>query len=72
MPLRVAPISGGSGPEACRDFETANKTHGDAWNILLIDREGADNGRLSDALCEVQGWAKSLSESIFWMIEMME
>jgi len=65
-------ISGRSGSEACHDFGTALKTHKSAWNILLKDSEGPDDGRLSASLCEEQSWDKSHSDSIFWMVQMME
>jgi hypothetical protein len=65
-------ISGKSGPEACQDFETALKTHKNAWNILLKDSEGPDHGTLSASLCDEQAWDKSHSDSIFWMVQMME
>jgi hypothetical protein len=56
----------------CRDFNIATTQHPAAWNILLKDREGPDNGDLSIGLCAEQGWDKSLADSIFWMVEMME
>jgi len=65
---KVNLISGRSGSEACRDFATALKTHKNAWNILLKDSEGPDHGNL----CEEQAWDKSHSDSIFWMVQMME
>jgi len=49
------------------DFRDALKTHGDAWNVLLLDREDQQ---------EFQLRKKSLegcdSESIFWMVQIME
>ena len=65
-------ISGKSGSEACQDFATALKTHKNAWNILLKDSEAPDHGKLSSSLCEEQAWDKSHSDSIFWMVQMME
>ena len=65
-------ISGGSGPNACKDFAIAGRTHPDSWNILLIDSEGPDTGSLSQTLCREQGWDASIEKSIFWMVQMME
>jgi hypothetical protein len=46
--------------------------HPAAWNILLIDSEGPlHQGRASE-LCKTHGWKKSVSRSVFWMVEMME
>jgi hypothetical protein len=55
-----------------RDFQTAIKTHPDAWNILLKDSEGPTAGDLSSSLCEQNQWSQSHAKSIFWMVEMME
>ena len=56
----------------CQDFQIAIETHRDAWNILLKDSEEPDSGSLSISLCQQNGWDASQSESIFWMVEMME
>ncbi len=65
-------IASRSGPEACRGFHTALKTHPKAWNILVIDSDGPDRGNLSASLCEKQHWRRSYAHSIFWMVQMME
>jgi hypothetical protein len=65
-------IQGGSGPSACRDFGIALRTNPHAWNVLLVDSEGPDTGTLGKKLCEAQGWPETHSDSIFWMVEMME
>lgn len=43
-----------------RDFAIAMKTRPAAWNILLRDSEGPHNS------------SRTTSDSIFWMVEMME
>jgi hypothetical protein len=55
-----------------RDFGIAIKTNTTSWNILLLDSEGPDDGRLSASLCAKMGWDPSQIDSIFWMVEMME
>jgi hypothetical protein len=65
-------IASKSGEEACRDFETALKTHPSAWNILLKDSEGPFSAQLAPNLCNRRNWKKSSANSIFWMVEMME
>lgn len=65
-------VSGGSREQACRDFGIAIKKHVNAWNILLIDSEGPDTGKLSEILCQRHGWDKPQANSVFWMVQMME
>jgi hypothetical protein len=65
-------IPAGSGPTACRDFGIALRTHADAWNILLIDSEGPLAPSRATDLCRARGWDRSVSASVFWMVEMME
>ena len=55
---KVRPIATGGTPE--RDFDIALRKHPEAWNILLRDSEGPWNQDLRT------------SDSIFWMVEMME
>jgi len=69
---RLEVIAAGSGDAACRDFDDALESHPTAWNILLIDREGPPVPNMSAVLCRQQGWNTSHSDSIFWMVEMME
>jgi Domain of unknown function (DUF4276) len=61
-----------SGGTAKRDFGIAIRSHANAWNILLIDSEGPDNGELTASLIAEQRWSKEHKDSIFWMVEMME
>jgi hypothetical protein len=55
-----------------RDFAIAIKANTTSWNVLLLDSEGPDNGRLSRSLCARMSWVPSQIDSIFWMVEMME
>ena len=57
-------VSADGGPEACRDFGIALKSHAEAWNILLRDSEGPHTGNFSAQLCQEQGWDKSHADSI--------
>jgi hypothetical protein len=65
-------ITSGSGDAACRDFDSALKSHPRAWNILLIDREGPRVPNMSLSLCHEYKWNAAHANSIFWMVEMME
>ena len=65
-------IASGSGATAVRDFGIALRYHRDAWNVLLIDSEGPASGAHWQALCASNPWIRSHSDSIFWMVEMME
>lgn len=68
--LRFRLISArGTSPQ---DFATAHKANPNAWNILLKDSEEPDTGDLSASLCDDNVWDRSLADSIFWMVEMME
>jgi len=49
-------------------FETARKAHPSAWNVLLLDSDKPDDGRL----CEDRGLDKAVRDSVFWMVEIME
>jgi hypothetical protein len=66
--VRLIPTNG----TPSRDFGIAIKTNTTSWNILLLDSEGPDNGGLSASLCAEKGWGPSQTDSIFWMVEMME
>lgn len=55
-----------------RDFGIGLRTHPQAFNVLLLDSETADDGHLTATLIAKQGWDDNQSESIFWMIHMME
>jgi len=54
------------------DFKDAVKTHRAAWNILLKDSEGPDDGHLFSRLRGEEGLAASLEDSVFWMVQLME
>jgi hypothetical protein len=50
-----------------QDFRDALKTHRDAWNVLLLDSENAQEFRLRRTLlggCD--------PDSVFWMVQIME
>jgi Domain of unknown function (DUF4276) len=53
------------------DYMAALKTHPHARNILLLDSEGPAGDSLS-ALCQKRGIPVSNSESVFWMVQLME
>jgi hypothetical protein len=67
---RVEVIATGGKP--VRDFRIALKSHPDAWNILILDSEKPDDGKLSATLISDEGWNASMTNSIFWMVQMME
>jgi len=46
----------------------AIRTHHQAWNILILDAEGPDDGRLFDKL-SISGASR---ESVFFMVQIME
>jgi Domain of unknown function (DUF4276) len=52
------------------DYHDAVKTHPRAWNVLLLDSEGAITESPAD-LCAKKGLA-GLSDRVFWMVQMME
>lgn len=70
MRCGIRSIATGGEPE--RDFRTAMRKHPSAWNILLRDSEVPYRSDLSRSLCEKQGWDPSHTDSIFWMVQMME
>jgi len=57
---------------AIQDYQTALRKHPDACNILLIDSERADDGKLFESICEPRGVSINLKERVFWMIQCME
>jgi len=57
-----------SGGEPVQDFKDALAKHPTAWNILLKDSDGPDDGRLFSAL----HLERSLEDSVFWMVQVME
>jgi hypothetical protein len=51
-----------------QDFKHALEKHPAAWNILLKDSDGPDDGHLFSAL----SLSRSLEDSVFWMVQVME
>jgi len=54
------------------DFSVAINTHPDAINVLLLDSESRDDGRLTERILREQGWPREVESCVFWMVEMME
>jgi hypothetical protein len=62
---------------AVRDFMKALRTHASALNVLLIDSEGPDDGRLFELLQGRGDWQPPSgtivgSDQVFWMVQLME
>ncbi len=55
-----------------QDYKIALDKHRDAWNILLLDSDGPDAGRLSTEFCRTHSLDIELASSVFWMVEVME
>jgi hypothetical protein len=53
------------GGTAIQDYLIALKKHQEAWNILLKDSEGSDNGHLKAP-------PGTDRKSVFWMVQLME
>ncbi len=70
--LRLRPILCGGRDQTIEDFLIALRKHQDAWNILLIDSDGPDNGRLFEHLVREHAIIASLQNSVFWMVQVME
>jgi hypothetical protein len=63
-------IAGDGNP--LRAFRLALDAHPGALNILLIDSEGPDDGKLFETICQPKGiddWSKN---HVFWMVQCME
>ncbi len=63
--------------QAVADFCHALQSHPEAWNILLVDSEGPDDGQLLRRLQQRHDWkppagCHNLGRSVFWMVEVME
>ena len=65
---RVRFIAGTGRDDTIHDFRDAMKTHPSSWNVLLIDSEGPDDGRLFARL----HLPVAQEESVFWMVQLME
>jgi hypothetical protein len=61
-------VHGGARSVAIGDFELAIQTHPASWNILLIDSEGPDDGKLFARL----RLHAAQEDSVFWMVQLME
>lgn len=61
-----------TGATPTQDFELALRTHPTAWNILLLDSEGPDDGSLFSRLRQHENLEPSLEDSVFWMVQLME
>jgi hypothetical protein len=72
------PIAAGGRDSVVKDYMDALRTHPEAWNILILDSDASDNGRLFDTLSSHSDWhppgriARPLRESVFWMVQIME
>lgn len=53
-------------------LKAARKTHPSACNVLLLDSDRPDDGRLCDHLCQESGLEATVCDSVFWMVEIME
>ena len=65
---RVFFIAGGGRNQAIQDYKDAMRTHPEAWNILILDAEGPDDGRLFGRL-SIRAASR---ESVFFMVQIME
>jgi len=63
---RMSLIAGGATP--VEDFKHALEKRPAAWNFLLKDSDGPDNGHLFSTL----SLDRSLEDSVFWMVQIME
>jgi hypothetical protein len=70
--LGLAPkfIAGKADP--CGVFLLALETHPDALNILLIDSEDSDDGKLFESICQPRGIEVRSRDHVFWMVQCME
>ena len=57
---------------AIADFLTGLRKHPDALNILLIDSERPDDGRLFETICQPKGIDARSRDHVFWMVQCME
>lgn len=61
-------IAGKGRSQTIHDFQDDIKSHSLAWNVLLIDSEGADDGKLLAR----SGFTSKQKDSVFWMVQLME
>jgi hypothetical protein len=57
---------------AIADFLTGLRKHPGALNILLIDSEGPDDGKLFETICQQRGIDVRSRNTVFWMMQCME
>ena len=65
---RVRFIAGQGRSDTIHDFQDALESHSSSWNVLLIDSEGPDDGRLFARL----KLPAAQKDSVFWMVQLME
>jgi hypothetical protein len=53
-------------------FLLALEGHPSALNVLLIDSEQPDDGKLFQTICRPQGIGHQSKETVFWMVQCME
>ena len=63
-------IAGKADP--CGVFLLALDAHPSALNILLIDSEGPDDGKLFESFCQPRGIDVRSRGRVFWMVQCME
>lgn len=61
-------IAGHGRGNTIRDYCDACESHRLSWNVLLIDSEGPDDGKLFQKL----GLPAAKKDSVFWMVQLME
>jgi uncharacterized protein DUF4276 len=54
-----------------RDYYTGLKANPNAWNVLLLDSDGPAD-RTHEEWCRVKQIEPSRSNSVFWMVQIME
>jgi hypothetical protein len=57
---------------AIADFLTGLRKHPGALNILLIDSERPDDGKLFETICQPKGIDVRSRNRVFWMVQCME
>jgi hypothetical protein len=75
--LKFDLIHGNGGSETIKDFMNAVETHPDAFNILLIDSDKPDNGKLIPSLKSRSEWNSQIAsdvsdDQIHFMVQVME
>ncbi len=73
--VRFQLVAGGA--QAVRDFMKALRQHPAAFNVLLVDSEGPDDGRLVERLRERADWQppagiQPAADQVLWMVQLME